>query len=548
MSGYITIAIADTEEGACKSLLKTITGLAISAKVIGFTFTNMDLLLKFIKKDKPEIVMSNIELPGFDVSKIMNRIKLSKMKSELIIFGRKKSFNCVYNALKFGASMYLVKPFDHGELKYAISKAVSNIKSVSRKMRKNQEETESPRSFFIKYALRGFKYKGGSIPEANKSHLTSFKPGLFRMIFIKLDCIAQEQFKKINLDEIYNTIENTAKRYFFTSCHDFVFDRVTDGVLILINYNKEREPSVRDNIKMIYQEMENLKRKNKKAGLSVTICIGLAYNDIADSGNTLYESLMSSWLRFFIGTNQIIYYEDFKRNKDDIEYENRLESLFGCQMKKALDVLDSEKFLACINELFKIPHKYLKNPETKMLLQDLIDYLFEKNEAFIKCYTNAKDLEASFRFMINTANSLRSWEEIYTRQMSEIISNVYKIAIQGTSLPVRRAIQYIKEHYNEHINLEDVAQRAYLSPSYFSTVFKRETGQNFISFVSKYRIDVAKELIRQGNLNISEISDKLGFQDTRYFAKLFKRITGITPSAFKHLYKDDFDQISSTND
>lgn len=84
-------------------------------------------------------------------------------------------------------------------------------------------------------------------------------------------------------------------------------------------------------------------------------------------------------------------------------------------------------------------------------------------------------------------------------------------------------MSYIEEHYFEQVRLEDVAAEVGLNTAYFSDVFKKSTGENFTDYLTHYRLERAKDLLREGTLTISQIALKTGYADTRYFSKLFKR-------------------------
>jgi two-component system response regulator YesN len=100
---------------------------------------------------------------------------------------------------------------------------------------------------------------------------------------------------------------------------------------------------------------------------------------------------------------------------------------------------------------------------------------------------------------------------------------------------IGKAEEYIAKHYTKPIKLEDVAQAVNLSQYYFSRVFKQEKGLSFTEYLTQKRIDCAKTLLNSSQLSVKEIAYESGFQDPNYFSKIFKRITGMTPSEFKDL-------------
>lgn len=104
---------------------------------------------------------------------------------------------------------------------------------------------------------------------------------------------------------------------------------------------------------------------------------------------------------------------------------------------------------------------------------------------------------------------------------------------QGRDGKIIKAQEFIKRNYNKSLSLRDVAQMSYLSPKYFSRLFKEKTGKNFNEFRVGLRMEVAKQLLRKVNYNISQIACTVGYQNPDSFMKMFKRVTGLTPSEYR---------------
>lgn len=98
---------------------------------------------------------------------------------------------------------------------------------------------------------------------------------------------------------------------------------------------------------------------------------------------------------------------------------------------------------------------------------------------------------------------------------------------------VQRAIRYIHMHYSEPLTLARIADEAHLSESYFSTLFKKGCGYGFREYLSKVRVDRAKELLEKTNMGVTEISQATGFDSQSYFSKVFRLRTGLSPSEFR---------------
>ncbi len=103
------------------------------------------------------------------------------------------------------------------------------------------------------------------------------------------------------------------------------------------------------------------------------------------------------------------------------------------------------------------------------------------------------------------------------------------------SSPVYPAVTYIERNRQERVSMQDMAKLCHLSPSYFSKLFLKETGENFTDFVNRKKIGWAMEALQFSERNITQISLDLGFQDSSYFVKVFKKYIGLTPSLYREM-------------
>lgn len=99
---------------------------------------------------------------------------------------------------------------------------------------------------------------------------------------------------------------------------------------------------------------------------------------------------------------------------------------------------------------------------------------------------------------------------------------------------VERVRRYIEAHYDEPLSLEDAAAKARLSAHYFSRLFKSYTGMTFVDFVNSVRVSEAKRLLRSSTLSIKEISTDVGFEDQNYFTRVFKQHSHVTPTGYRN--------------
>ncbi|WP_017729043.1 response regulator transcription factor [Halalkalibacterium ligniniphilum] len=116
------------------------------------------------------------------------------------------------------------------------------------------------------------------------------------------------------------------------------------------------------------------------------------------------------------------------------------------------------------------------------------------------------------------------------------------ITHQGTNFdsdlrkPIQSAVQYIQLYYNESITLKGLADKVYLSPSYFSKLFKEEMGMTFVEYLSWIRVQKSKSMLRMSSLPIDVIANNTGFANSSYFATTFKKVEGKTPTQYRELF------------
>lgn len=98
---------------------------------------------------------------------------------------------------------------------------------------------------------------------------------------------------------------------------------------------------------------------------------------------------------------------------------------------------------------------------------------------------------------------------------------------------INLAKKYIENNYNKEICLDDVSRHVDLSTAYFSRLFKQQTGENFIDYLIKVRMEMGKTLLHETNLKTYQVGENVGYNNTKYFCKLFKNYTGYTPTEYR---------------
>jgi two-component system, response regulator YesN len=137
---------------------------------------------------------------------------------------------------------------------------------------------------------------------------------------------------------------------------------------------------------------------------------------------------------------------------------------------------------------------------------------------------------------LNRINSFRNVEDLaywLSGIMARFTDQVFNLSDVKHADVIYRAVDYIRKNYMNRITLEEAASHVYLSPAYFSRVFKEEMKDNFNVFVNRIRVEAAKKMLLNDSIQLVDVSTLAGFEGQSYFSKVFKRMTGVTPGKYR---------------
>lgn len=175
--------------------------------------------------------------------------------------------------------------------------------------------------------------------------------------------------------------------------------------------------------------------------------------------------------------------------------------------------------------------------DTMKLGQLLEIVLAHVNQALTKQFPWLPNFEnAIYQDKIERSDALESMKAGFISCISSRIQVVRKYQLHHTDSVIRRACQYVLEHIEENNTLEVIANEVYLNKDYLSRLFKQKTGLNLLDYVTKAKMEHAKQLLGTGKYKNYEISERLGYSSPDYFCRLFKNYTGQTPLEFKKFF------------
>ena len=194
------------------------------------------------------------------------------------------------------------------------------------------------------------------------------------------------------------------------------------------------------------------------------------------------------------------------------------------QLLSALSDLSMKRLTQCLDEIFSHVDP---NSTFDILIGDLVSIAIKFCSDFKITFPDIPPLKSA-------STSSVSHLEWCKKMFNKIIEN-YKESknLQRHSWYIQKVVSYIEKNYSKSISLKDIAKYIGISEQHLSTVFKKETGKPFSTYLTEYRIDRAKELLEQNEINLKQLYSEVGFNNYNYFFTVFKKYVGCTPETYR---------------
>lgn len=194
------------------------------------------------------------------------------------------------------------------------------------------------------------------------------------------------------------------------------------------------------------------------------------------------------------------------------------------------DVL--KEYVATILKLsYPIPIIYMQD-----ILRELFFFIEYNLDTLGFIDKNLKERKYTNSASVNSINTLQEAITWFNSMVDEIIKSSISHNKKHTEI-INQINTYIEENFSTSISLSNIADKFFINKNYLCDIYKSETNSTINDYITTLRIDKSKELIRDTNLTLTQISYEVGYQNTSYFNRVFKKKTGISPSEYMKLYR-----------
>jgi len=266
--------------------------------------------------------------------------------------------------------------------------------------------------------------------------------------------------------------------------------------------------------------------------LTVTVGVGRPADNPAGLGRSYAEAAAAAEYRVLYGGDQVIHADDVTVWPG---YRLHFTSPDEQELANAVRLGDREGALRHLSRMITglMLNQEMRPPVLRMKLLELVSLV---TRSALEGGADPEETAGLFLTGAGEFRDLASLEEVRARMREKIgllVDKVVEARQRRNGNLIQRAVKFIEEHTHRDLALEEVARQVNLSPCYFSRLFKKLQGENFVDYLTRLRLQMAKELLLTTGLPVTEIAVRVGYRDFRYFGQVFKRQEGCTPTTFR---------------
>ncbi|MBN8252682.1 response regulator [Priestia flexa] len=483
------------------------------------TSNNAEDAREVIFKHYPELIITDIMLPGISGLDLIEEVVNKDYQPKVIIVSGFDNFEYARRSIHFGAVDYLLKPYSTKEFTEKVDRTLSLIKEEKKQL----QYTEQQKSF-AEIGTRSMR--DNDLVEFCLKRTPLEEHLYHRLCLWNIDWLANKSYSLLIFDvkgypdgKLY-TEENQLKTF---AIGNIMQDVIRDHIHSLLF----KDPKNRWVLLTTIEDTEEIARsihKKVKAYQKIELAIGISTK--VSSLEEMHAAYSSALKEFQINslTNSEDYVKSHHLISTDFTTANHLASL----------VINKDE--ECIRQVVKVFFQEVilidglesRDDITRKTLNYLSQILASISEQTLK---ELKEIPMSVWEKVDECTTLEEYEKV----LSEYLTSVgHAVSTHGTNSIIERAIRIIHSSYMEDLSLQMIADELSLHPVWLSQLFKKETGQTYMDFLTETRINKAKTLLRETSMKVYEIAESVGYQNLQHFGTIFKKRTSQTPKEYRY--------------
>lgn len=531
----IKVIIADDEENVCRLICRLVDWDSLGMEIAGVAHNGVETL-DLVKMVQPDLIITDIRMPGYDGLEMIRRAIGIKPNLDFIIISGYNHFEYAQNAIKYGVSDYLLKPIKKEDFLAALNKMrkkyLKHSSDEQLKDKMNHDVKKLRTNLFTDILLKNRDYENNLLLEKiNEEYHFTFSNGLFQVCAAKIDCGYEDEYENtipILQEKVKWILESGLKDH----CFDLECYLDDSTVYCLFNYSLDAGKVLRKRLKEVFDEL--MVQKITFQQHEFTIAAGAVTEDVNKLQNIFQSAKQTISQRLLLGTARLIEEPSIRMQPQKV---GLLLAELNRRMGAAIEVLKKEAVLDCISHLKEqVSLENLSGLEIESIAAQACEiYLNHLRNNQIP-FQHGRDFYEKFCIHAGRCGRIDQLFAYLSVTIGKSMDEIIEDKKLEDTRPIRLAKEYIQKNHMKPITLEEVSGYVGFNPTYFSTLFKKESGGNFVNYLSEVRMNHAKDLLRETNLTVAAICEQVGYSDLKNFTKNFTKTVGVKPNEYRKIY------------
>lgn len=529
-----TVLLVDDEEEVIQVIMKKINWEGLGFSVIGYA-TNGANALEMVEDFQPDVVMTDIKMPYMDGMELAHHIKADYPITKILLLSGFDEFEYAKEAIHLEVEEYILKPVNSIELtevftqlKTKLDQEISEKRNIQVLQKNYMDSLPFLQTNFYASLMEG-RIPREDIPKYLTDYQISFQGPYYCCIVVHTSFrqIGENMTAPLLLTFVQKQAQERLGEKWQAKCFSYL-----GNTILIAQLNHENDVSE------LTDECDRFcGYAHRIVGAVVVVGIGSVCEDILNLPQSYADAREAVSYRAIYGTSRAINMKEIaprEMNQREETHEVELANLF-----KMIRVNTEEAITGAVDSYLahiSFPDKSLQQHHIDIM--ELVSELYRftiNNDITVGDFLG--DVRTLYGGLLDLEpEALRRWLLDISLSFHEELLSARN---RSTKSFVARAKEYVRNNYaNEELSLNSICDVLGVSNSYFSTVFKKETGDSFIGYVTDYRMEQASRQLIETNEKSHVIAKNVGYTDPNYFSYVFKRRYGVSPSKYRTEYAE----------
>lgn len=514
------VLIVDDEPIARIGLKETINWAQYGFEVAADA-DNATTAMELCRTLRPDVVITDICMEPISGLELIENLQKENLFPEIIVISGYSDFAYAQTAIKFGVSTYILKPVEDEDFTDALEKLKEKLDKKRKTSRALAEYSSIQREAYLAELLTAGQ-------EIQNIYARIYEDGFRfpeeRRYMTAVMRILSPELEPVEFQRLVSTLNKTAKIHLDIANCTAMSTTLKNGLVVLILFHSQKEATEQ----MVRKIVEDF---TAKKGVSVKI----GTSNIVEGISLLPQAFIEASTA--LKNQPQLAQSGFLSQKPMAGTENSISTFYREKTREITEaiILRKQDRVSVLLEAFSVKIREIK-PENINTVKDTVANMAEN---LLSQYLKTPELVRSV-FQRTVQPSKEVWGMDSADNILQWLSNFVDTLMScclvenysAYSPLVQSVISYITKNYAENYDIEDVARHFFVSSGHLMRRFKQETGKTLLEHLTEYRIFLATILLESKRYKIYEVGEMVGYPNTKYFRKIFQKITGRSPKDF----------------